>query len=383
LERVWKDLQVMFIRTDGRVGSGGDDDAPHSSNYQPAREFLTAMAVAPNSNIAGKTASQAGIDKLLGLFLVSIDRPEIDLTQEPQQQQPTKLKARVISMFKKHDTAAPLSPSDGQLSVDMSKQVVFNALALDEPLEEGDVLWFSGSAKAVGDLRKIPGLISNENEEVAKIDEKLHDRRLVQAVIARKGPLVGKTVKEARFRTRYGAAVIAVHREGSRVHEHPGRIKLHAGDVLLLEAGPSFIAKSGENDRSFALLSEVEDSAPPRLWLLVPALVLTVAMLAVYTAELTSLLVSALCAAILMVAIGILSEQEARDAINWDIFIAVGSAFGIGIALVNSGVAGGVAGALVALGDSLNMGDAGLIGAVYLATVLVSNVVTNNAAAAL
>jgi TrkA-C domain len=198
-------------------------------------------------------------------------------------------------MFKKHDTAAPPGPSDGQLSVDMSKQVVFNAVALGEPLEEGAVLWFSGSAKAAGDLRKIPGLISNENEEVAKIDEKLHDRRLVQAVMARKDPLVGKTVKEVRFRTRYGAAVIAVHREGSRVHEHPGRIKLHAGDVLLLEAGPSFIAKSGENDREndryFALLSEVEDPALPRLWLLVPALVLTVAMLTVYTAELTSLLV--------------------------------------------------------------------------------------------
>ena len=72
------------------------------------------------------------------------------------------------------------------------------------------MLWFAGGAHSVGDLRKIPGLISHEKEEVEKINEKVHDRRLVEAVIARRGPLVGKTVKQVRFRTRYGAAVIVV-----------------------------------------------------------------------------------------------------------------------------------------------------------------------------
>jgi hypothetical protein len=75
--------------------------------------------------------------------------------------------------------------------------------------------------------------------------------------------------------------VIAVHRDGSRIHEHPGRIKLQAGDVLLLEAGPTFIKGSADSDRAFSLLAEVEDSAPPRLKLLIPAIVITVAMLAV------------------------------------------------------------------------------------------------------
>jgi di/tricarboxylate transporter len=226
-------------------------------------------------------------------------------------------------------------------------------------------------------------LISYQNDEVEKINEKVHDRRLVQAVIARKGPLVGKTVKEVQFRKRYGAAVIAVHREGKRVHEHPGNVKLQAGDVLLLEAGPSFIAKSGENDRSFALLAEVEDSAPPRLSLLIPALLITAGMLIVFMADWTSLLVSALVASMLMVALGILSEQEARDAVNWEVFITVAAAFGIGTALVNSGVAGGIANFLVDVGTALGIGEAGLLGAVYFATFLISNVVTNNAAAAL
>ena len=69
-----------------------------------------------------------------------------------------------------------------------------------------------------------------------------------------------------------------------------------------------------------------------------------------------SLLVCALVVSILMVAFGIISEQEARDSINWEVYITVACAFGIGTALVNSGVAGGVAGFLVTIGTSIGIG---------------------------
>jgi di/tricarboxylate transporter len=358
LEKVWRDLQVMFQ----------DDSGMHGEVAQ--REFLTAMTIAPFSKLAGKTVAQAGINKLPEIFLVSIDRP---VQQDSLSQRPSSLRGGNNPHGSEMDM-------EGSVRTD---NVVFKSIDPADPLQEGDVLWFSGSASAVGDLRKIPGLLSYQNEEVLKINEKVHDRRLVQAVIARKGPLVGKTVKEVRFRTRYGAAVIAVHREGKRVHELPGKIKLQAGDVLLLEAGPTFIEKSSENDRSFALLAEVENSAPPRLSSLIPALLITAGMLVVFTAGLTSLLISALVAAVLMVSFGILSEQEARDAVNWDVYITIASAFGIGTALVNSGVAESVANFLVDIGTAVGIGDAGLYGAVYFATFLISNVVTNNAAAAL
>jgi di/tricarboxylate transporter len=57
-----------------------------------------------------------------------------------------------------------------------------------------------------------------------------------------------------------------------------------------------------------------------------------------------------------MCALGVLSQQEARDSINWEVFVTVASAFGIGTALVNSGVAGGVAGFLVTIGSSVGSG---------------------------
>ncbi len=334
-EAAWKDLQVVSL----------DKDAS-SSVVSGGREFLAAMEVAPKSQLAKGTAGDSGLDKIPGVFLVSIDRPTIKGQSER----------------KKNLAKAKISQGDDVLEGQCdgasleTLDPLYTAVAPEARLEVGDVLWFAGSASAVGDLRKIPGLVSYESDEVNKVNEKLHNRRLVEAVIGRRGPLVGMTVKEIKFRTKYGAAVIAVHRDGKRIHDHPGKIKLQAGDVLLLEAGTSFMQKSSENNRAFALIAEVEDSAPPRLYLLIPALVLTVTMLAVYTAEVASLLVCALIGSALFVYLGILSEQEARDAVNWDIYIAIASAFGIGNALVNSGVASVIAEFLVNVGENIGLG---------------------------
>ena len=405
-DKVWKDLMVMFKDAPSENGTGDGGGGAVAS-----REFLTAMAIAPGSNFAGKTVAQAGIHKLPDLFLVSIERARMDEEEEDTAtghrstgdsshsvNRISKLRAHLLMSALRHPHGHHSSPPQRHHhhqhhhaedntavagSENQSELIAFEAIDPDEPLKEGDVLWFSGSASAVGDLRKIPGLVQYQSEEVEKINERVHDRCLVQAVVARNGPLVGHTVKELSFRTRYGAAVIAVHREGKRVHEHPGRVKLQAGDVLLLEGGPSFLGKSVENVRAFALLAEVKDSAPPRLDLLIPALLIAITMLAVFTAGVTSLLTCALVASVLMVLLGILSEQEARDAVKWDIYITIACAFGIGTALVNSGVAGGIANFLVDVGEAVGIGDAGLLGAVYFATFVISNVVTNNAAAAL
>lgn len=355
-DSVWRDIAVTFDSIENK-----DSNEPEGIS----REFLTAMQIRPRSNLSKKTAVELGIDKLPGVFLVSIERP---IHKEPA--------AKIVKTSVKNSNSN--SFDEEVLNESTSKPV-----PLEEPLEDGDVLWFSGTANAIGDLRKIPGMVTFVNAEVKKINEKVHDRRLVQAVISRRSKLVGKTAREARFRSKFGAVVIAVHREGRRVHEHPGQIKLQSGDVLLLEAGPTFLRQSVEKDQSFALLSEVEDSVPPRLKLLIPALLLTVSMLAVYTAGVASLFVCGLVAAMLMCLLGIITQQEIRDAINWEVYITIACAFGIGSALTNSGVAGGIADGFVKLGRAIDIGDAGLYGAVYCGTFLISNVVTNNAAAAL
>jgi len=330
-EAVWRDLRV--VRSDNETA--------------PRGEFLTATTVAPGSQLSGKTAAQSGIDKLPDALLVSLERP------------------------------VEISSAGGGVTS-------YTGVAMEEPLRDGDVLWFScSSAASVGDLRKIPGLLSYEENEVNQIETHIHDRRLVQAVVARNSFLVGKTIKEVRFRTQYGAAVIAVQREGQRVHDHPGNIKLQAGDVLLLDTGASFMSDKIHQDQAFVLVSEVKNSAPPRMRMLIPALIFTLGAYACFVAKLSTLIGCAMVAVILMVSCGILSQNEARDAIQWEIFLTIGSAFGIGLALVNTGVAGTIASWLVSFGNAVGLGKAGLLGSVYLSTVLISQVVANNAAAAL
>ena len=245
-EQVWRNLQVLF-----------PSNVDEESDLQPkaSREFLTAMTIARNSQFIRKTAEQSGLTHLKGVFLVTIERPKVS---EP----PPSSASSVINLVDTNDTIA---------------------IATDDQLQEGDLLWYSGSAESIHDLKKVPGLKSYVSSEIKKINARVHDRRLVQAVIARIGPLVGRSVKEARFRTKYGAAVISVSRNGKRVHDHPGNIRLQAGDVLLLEAGPNFIKDNAESDKSFALIFEVKDSAPPRLKLFIPAVILVVAMLGEYS----------------------------------------------------------------------------------------------------
>jgi uncharacterized protein with PhoU and TrkA domain len=132
---IWNDLEVL---------------KPCSKGDEAQREFLTAMQVEKSSRLSGKTVAQAGIDNLPGLFLVSIDHPSIV-----------------------PDSTPPVE--------------YFTTIPLTNELSDGDVLWFSGSATSVGNLRNIPGLSLLESDEIIKMEEKAPDRRLVEAVVSRNG----------------------------------------------------------------------------------------------------------------------------------------------------------------------------------------------------
>jgi len=304
-----------------------------------AKEFLIGVQIEDTARqFIGKSAIESGLRTLPKLFLVSIERGVFDENNVLKE----------------------------ELTIDVT-----------EELAPGDILWYAGAAVAVSSLRKIPGLTTLGSDQASKLSSSNQERRLVQAVVAKNGPLVGKSIRDMKFRTRYNAVVLAVHREGQRVHAKMGEVVLHAGDVLLLDAGPDLVREG------FALVSILEDSAPPRLSLLVPAITCAVAMIALYTFGVMSLLVAAILAAGVMIASGALSQQEARDAIKWDVIVTIAAAFGLSKALQNSGVASFMAEQLVKLGTATNTGEIGLFVGVYLATFLISNVVTNNAAAAL
>jgi di/tricarboxylate transporter len=306
--KVWTNLRVIFEATTSANVEAGSGKG----------EFLTAFTVPPKSILDGKTLGDMGYAKLPGVVLVSCERP------------------------------APSNEAKGN-----SKQ--FTPLLPDtDTLKVGDVLWFSGSAEAIADLQRIHGLAFYQESVASYV---LQERRLAQAVVARNSPLVGRTVVDVDFRTVYGGAVLAIQRGSERVHEHPGTVKLQTGDVLLIEADTSFAKNNAQNKKTFALVTEVEDSSPPRPKMFWISLLMILTAFAAYASKDTlSLFVLSALVGIVMAVLGVLTQQEARDAIQWDLFIVVASAFGISSAMTNSGVARGLATFFVRIGNGIGIG---------------------------
>jgi len=237
---------------------------------------------------------------------------------------------------------------------------------------------FTGVVDSVVDLRKMR--IVPDTDQVDKITAH-RDRRLVEAVIGAHSSLTGQTIRQSRFRTIYDAAILAVHRQGVRVTETKvGDIRIQAGDVLLIESHPDF-AQARQRDPNFALIAEVEDSAPPRhdrAWL---AVVILFLMVLVNASGSMNLMTASLTAAALMLLTRCLTGEEARRSIDWTVLIAIAAAFGIAIAIQKSGAAEVLASRLIDV--AAPFGSVGLLAALYAITAVLAGLVTTKASAAL
>ena len=245
-------------------------------------------------------------------------------------------------------------------------------------MREGDRLHFTGVVDSVVDLRK--QRIVPDTDQVDKITAR-RDRQLVEAVISAHSSLIGQTIRQSRFRTIYDAAILAVHRQGVRVTETKvGDIRLQAGDVLLIESHPQF-ANLRQRDPNFALIAEVEDSAPPRhdrAWL---AAVVLAGMVIVNASGAMNLMTASLSAAGLMMLTRCLTGEQARRSVDWTVLIAIAAAFGVAIALQKSGAAEVIAARIIEL--AAPFGSVGVLVALYAITSVLAGLVTTKASAAL
>src|SRR5205823_5629423 len=142
----------------------------------------------------------------------------------------------------------------------------------------------------------------------------------------------------ADFRALYNAAVVAVHRGGTRLAGRVGDIVLQPGDTLLLQTGPHF-ARAHRNDPDFVLVSRVEEARAIRHERAPRALALLALLLALMITGRISVMLAALLIAGLMVLSGCISTAAAREGVDWQTLIGIAAAFGLGRALERSGAA--------------------------------------------
>jgi di/tricarboxylate transporter len=301
-----------------------------------ARQYTAEMVVLPRSPIDGRTVEEAGLRHLPGLYLAGLER-------------------------------------QGEAVV---------AVGPEQTLRASDRLVFVGVVDSIVDLRRVNGLMP-ATDQVFKLNGHRHDRCHVEAVVSNTCPLIGKTVREGQFRSRYDAAIIAVHRNGARVEKKIGDIVLGAGDTLLLETHPNFL-KYYRDSRDFFLTSPVANSHPrrhERAWVALAILGGMVTLVGLESYTHVGILNGAFAAAMLMLATGCCSIDQARRAVDLPLLIAIAASLVIGRAIETTGLAGGLAGFMV--GASTGMAPWVVLAQVYLATLLLTEIVTNNAAAAI
>jgi di/tricarboxylate transporter len=247
-----------------------------------------------------------------------------------------------------------------------------------ERLEANDRLIFVGAIESVVDLHRIRGLVP-ATDQVMKLEGARKDRSFFEAVLSDTCPLVGKSVCEGRFRTRYHAVIIALARNGERLRGKIGDMVLRAGDTLLLEARPDFIDQQGRS-RDFLLVSEVGGFHPPNHKGAPMALAIIIGMVALAASGLLSMLEAALVAAGLMIVSGCTSGRVARQAPDWQVLVVIATSFGVGAALQKSGAAGVLADGIISLAGGNPWATLVLV---FIATALLTAIATNNVAAVL
>lgn len=256
---------------------------------------------------------------------------------------------------------------------------LLTAVAPDLRLRAGDRLVFVGASDGIRELRAIAGL-SHATDQLFAMDSTDSRRVIVELVPSSFSPAMGRSLRESDFREVYGAAVLAVSRGGRRLGGKLGDIVLQAGDTLLAEADEAFLQAHG-NSGHFLLVSEV-DAAPAAVERGRAALVLAVlAGMVLSNAVLgVDMLWSALAAAVAVLATGSVKLDELRRSTDIRLLVVIASSFALGAAIDQTGLAAWIASGF---GEIAKSDPFWTLVVLYVATVLFTELLTNNAAAVL
>ena len=249
---------------------------------------------------------------------------------------------------------------------------------LRQVLQPDHVLLVHGSIPNLMRLRGSMGLEMNVDFKLRDETLQTEDLRLVQALVAPGSPLIGHTLKDSDFRNRYQALVLAMQRRGETINDKLSSIILSMGDVLLVQAHEEEITTLRRSN-DFIVLNEVPGAALRRKAPLAIGIILAVVGLAAF--DVFPILVTAVLGCVAMLVTRVLRLEEAYGAINWQVIFLLAGILPLGLAMQTSGAAGGLAERAVGLvGD---MGPVAVLAVIYLMTSVMTDTMTNAAAAVL
>lgn len=291
--------------------------------------YFLAADVEAESPMIGQSIEQNGLRSLDGLYLLEIER-----------------QGRLIS---------PVAP--------------------DEQLQADDTLVFTGEVSKVQALQRFPGLNLFGHQA-----DNLLATNLVEVVISHESELAGKTLQDVDFRSMFSAGVVGIRRGDKRLEGQLGKIPLRVGDCLLLAVSADF-RQHRNLDRNFHLLSG--SFTRPQLNRKESLITLGgfAAVISLAAANWLPLFHGLLILLGALLLLKVISMAELRRRFPFELWLIIGSALAIAQALENSGAAALLASGMQAIFSGYGI-YAAFIGC-YLLTLLLTETVTNNAAAAL
>lgn len=235
-------------------------------------------------------------------------------------------------------------------------------------------------------------LPADRPENLSEDDKKPSTYHLVEAILGARFPGINKRISEFDFQRHYGAEIKEIRRNG-HTYTDISKLRFREGDTLLLLADDSFIKTWGESS-VFLMLANGKDYEPAgkkKRWFALSLLVFMITGATVselpavqeYLPEGLELDMFFFVAitTVIMAWTKIFPPQKYTKYISWDILITIACAFAISKAMENSGVSNILAQYIIGL--SASYGPYVLLAILFIITNIFTELITNNAAAAL
>ena len=268
----------------------------------------------------------------------------------------------------------------GQRILEVRRRGINRQEALtDVVLEAGDRILIRTGTRGVQELKATDGVAVGFHgiDGLQAMEER--DAVIMEGIIGPSSPWVGRSLRSLQFRQRYGVLILAIHREGKNVTAQMENLAIEFGDTLLVEGPPDAIQRLMA-ERGFVNLSEVTTKPVRRGKALFALGAMAVFMLGGLFSVIETSVLAFLCA-LAVVLCGCLKPREAYDAVDWRILLMIIGMLGVGRAMENSGTAASIAGQMTSW--FAPFGPLVLLSALYLLASILTEMISNNAVAAL
>ncbi len=257
--------------------------------------------------------------------------------------------------------------------------VLKHTFGLDTRIMQGDILKILAPPQTLRRLLDFEGYSIKGNKRMKKAEDKYKSFNLYEVIVPYGSSLSNNTLKETNFRRQYNASVIAIRQRGDEIYNKLTKVVLREGDMLLI-LGQSEEINNLESQNLVVKLSEYIKKKT-NYKKAIPAVLIGIAVVLVASLNITSILISAMVGALMMVVLGILKPIDAYKAVEWKVIFMMAGVLSMGTALEKTGGAELIASFIQ---ESLGQYSAQItLSLIYLATFISTNLISSKATAAL